>query len=55
MMPEGTPSHIAVSRNGELLPSVKHLIAELAKIRTVDTNGRMVLATGHATPEDICY
>ncbi len=52
MMPEGTPSHIAVSRNGELLPSVKHLIAELAKIRTVDTNGRMVLATGHATPEE---
>ena len=52
MMPEGTPSYIAVSRNGELLPSVKHLIAELAKIRTVDTNGRMVLATGHATPEE---
>ena len=52
MMPEGTPSHIAVSRNGELLPSVKHLIAELAKIRTVDSNGRMVLATGHATPEE---
>jgi len=52
MMPEGTPSYIAVSRNGELLPSVKHLIAELAKIRTVDTNGRMVLATGHATPQE---
>jgi hypothetical protein len=24
----------------------------LAKIRTVDSNGRMVLATGHATPEE---
>jgi hypothetical protein len=52
MMPEGTPAFIAVSRNGELLPEVKHLIAELAKIRTVDSNGRMVLATGHATPEE---
>ena len=29
-----------------------HLIAVLAKIRTVDSNGRMVLATGHATPEE---
>jgi hypothetical protein len=52
MMPEGTPAYIAVSRNGELLPEVKHLIAQLAKIRTVDSNGRMVLATGHATPEE---
>ncbi len=52
MMPEGTPPYIAVSSNGELLPSVKHLIGVLAKIRTVDTNGRMVLATGHATPEE---
>lgn len=52
MMPEGTPPFIAVSRNGELLPEVKHLIGELAKIRTVDSNGRMVLATGHATPEE---
>jgi hypothetical protein len=52
MMPEGTPSYIAVSRNGELLPEVKQLIGVLAKIRTVDSNGRMVLATGHATPEE---
>src|SRR5262245_7578005 len=52
MMPEGTPPYVAVSRNGELLPQVKQLIAELAKIRTVDSNGRMVLATGHATPEE---
>jgi len=52
MMPEGTPPYIAVSKNGELLPEVKHLIAVLAKIRTVDSNGRMVLATGHATPEE---
>jgi hypothetical protein len=52
MMPEGTPPYIAVSKNGDLLPEVKHLIGVLAKIRTVDSNGRMVLATGHATPEE---
>jgi hypothetical protein len=52
MMPEGTPPFIAVSKDGQLLPVVKHLIAELAKIRTADSNGRMVLATGHATPEE---
>src|SRR5215472_7311761 len=52
MMPEGTPPYIPVSKNGELLPEVKHLIGVLAKIRTVDSNGRMVLATGHATPEE---
>src|SRR6267378_7615738 len=52
MMPEGTPPYIPVSKNGDLLPEVKHLIGVLAKIRTVDSNGRMVLATGHATPEE---
>jgi len=52
MMPPGTPDYIAVSRNGELLPAVKQLIGVLAKIRTIDSNGRMVLATGHATPEE---
>ena len=31
---------------------MKHLIGEMAKIRTVDSNGRLVLATGHATPEE---
>lgn len=52
MMPPGTPPYIAVSRDGELLPEVKYLIGVMAKIRTVDSNGRMVLATGHATPEE---
>lgn len=52
MMPPGTPPFIAVSKNGELLPEVKYLIAQMAKIRTVDSNGHMVLATGHATPEE---
>jgi hypothetical protein len=51
-MPPGTPPYIAVSKDGELLPEAKHLIEEVAKIRTVDTNARMVLATGHATPEE---
>ena len=48
----GTPRRSSPSPNGELLPEVKHLIGVLAKIRTVDSNGRMVLATGHATPEE---
>ena len=52
MMPPGTPAFVAVSKDGELLPGVKHLIGIMAKIRTVDSNGRMVLATGHATPEE---
>src|SRR5262249_11300072 len=52
MMPPETPPYIPVSKGGQLLPEVKHLIGVLAKIRTVDTNGRMVLATGHATPEE---
>ncbi len=52
MMPPGTPAFIAVSKDGELLPEVKYLIAVLAKLRTVDSNGRMVLATGHATPQE---
>jgi hypothetical protein len=46
------PKFVAVSRNGALLPEVKHLIEVMAKIRTVDSGGRMVLATGHASPEE---
>jgi hypothetical protein len=52
MMPEGTPPYVAVSNNGQLLPEVKRLIGVLANIRTVDSHGHMVLATGHATPEE---
>jgi hypothetical protein len=52
MMPPDTPPFVAVSRNGDLTAEVKHLIGVLAKIRTIDSNGRMVLATGHATPEE---
>src|SRR5262249_25023014 len=49
-MPEGTPPYIAVSKNGELLPEVKHLISVLAKIRTVDSNGPLVPGAGQAPP-----
>jgi len=52
MMPPETPAFIAVSKDGQLLPEVKHLIGHMAKIRTIDTNGRVVLTTGHATPEE---
>jgi hypothetical protein len=52
MMPPGTPPYVAVSKDGALLPEVKHLIEVLAKIRTIDSNGRMVLATGHASNEE---
>src|SRR5258708_33223773 len=51
-MQPGSPPCVAVSKNGELLPGVKHLIGVMAKVRTVDSNGRLVLATGHATREE---
>lgn len=46
------PKYVPVSRDGVLLPEVRSLIALLAKVKTVDSNGRVVMATGHATPED---
>ncbi len=52
LMPPGTPSFIGISKDGQLTPEVKFLLAAAAKIRTVDSNGRLVLATGHATPEE---
>jgi hypothetical protein len=52
MMPPDTPPFVAVSKDGELLPVVKHLIGVMAKMRTIDSRGAMVLATGHATPEE---
>ncbi|MBF8305646.1 MAG: hypothetical protein HW398_834 [Acidobacteria bacterium] len=41
-----------VSRNGELLPEVKYFLEVMARLRTVDSNGRLALATGHASPEE---
>jgi hypothetical protein len=43
---------VPVSRNGILLPEVQSLIALLAEVKTVGSDGRVVLATGHATPAD---
>lgn len=51
-MPPNSPKSVSVSRNGELLPEVKHLIATLTKLRTVDSGGRLALATGHSSPEE---
>ena len=52
LMPPGTPPYVAVYKDGQLTPDVKHLIGVMGKIRTVDSNGPLVLATGHATPEE---
>lgn len=43
---------VSTVRNGELLPNVKQLIGVVAKLRTVDTNAPLVLATGHASGEE---
>ena len=52
LMPPDAPTSVRVSRNGQLLPEVKHLIATMARLRTVDSQGRLVLATGHSSPEE---
>ena len=52
LMPPGTPTYVATSKDGQLTPDVKYLIGVMARIRTVDSNCRLVLATGHATPEE---
>lgn len=41
------PPFVFVSRNGELLPETKAVLEVIAKTRTVDSNGELVLATGH--------
>lgn len=43
---------VAVSKNGELLPEVKAVIAFMAATKTRDSNGSLVLATGHSSPEE---
>jgi uncharacterized protein DUF6282 len=52
LRPPEAPKFVPISRNGVLLPEVKHIIEVMAKIRTVDSGGRLALATGHANPED---
>lgn len=46
------PRSVPTVRNGELLPEAKAIIALIAKLKTTGSNGRVVLATGHATPEE---
>lgn len=46
------PRHVATVRNGELLPEAKAIIALVAKLKTTGSNGTVILATGHATPEE---
>ena len=43
---------VAVSHDGELLPEVKEVLGVIAKTRTVESNGELVLATGHSPPEE---
>jgi hypothetical protein len=43
---------VKVSNNGELLPEVKAVIAFMAKTKTRDSNGQMVLYTGHNAPAE---
>lgn len=43
---------VSVSRGGELVPEVKQIIGMMATLRTRDSNGRLVLYTGHNAPEE---
>lgn len=43
---------VSVSRDGKLLPEVTEIIALMAKTRTRDSGGRMVLYTGHNSPQE---
>lgn len=46
------PRYVPTVRNGELLPEAKAIIALVAKLKTDGSNGTVVLATGHATPDE---
>ena len=43
---------VAVTRNGQVLPEVKEVLGVIATTRTVDSDGELVLATGHLPPEE---
>lgn len=47
----GVPRNVPTVRNGEVVPEVKELITLISRVKTVGSEGRVVLATGHATPE----
>ena len=50
--PAGRP-YVSVAKDNELLPEVKEAIAVIAKTRTRDSNGELILATGHNSPEEV--
>jgi predicted metal-dependent phosphotriesterase family hydrolase len=50
--PAGRP-FVSVAKDKELLPEVKEAIAVIAKTRTRDSNGELILATGHNSPEEV--
>ena len=52
LMPPEAPRVVSTVRDGELVPEVTHLIGVMAKLRTIDSQGPLVLATGHASPEE---
>lgn len=43
---------VSVTKGGELLPEVKQVIAVMAKARTRDSNGQLVMYTGHNAPAE---
>lgn len=45
------PRFVPIVRDGELTADAKAIIALVAKLKTEGSNGTVVLATGHATPE----
>jgi len=46
------PRAVPTARNGQLLPEAKAIVALLSKVKTTDSGGTVVLATGHATPNE---
>ncbi|MES1256389.1 MAG: DUF6282 family protein [Acidobacteriota bacterium] len=52
LMPPGSPKFVQISKNGELLPEVKYLLEKASKMRTVDSGGRLALATGHSSGQE---
>ncbi len=43
---------VSVARNGELRLEVKEVIGVIAKTRTRESNGQLVLATGHSSADE---
>jgi hypothetical protein len=48
----GMPRAVTSVRNGQLVPEAKAIIALVARLNSTRTNGPLVIATGHATPDE---